>query len=102
MSNQNKHRRSRDDRGLMREKSHDQDDEICEKCHRRYLENYEHVDHEWIGCDYAHCGKWYHVECMLTKQQHDKLQATGDDYEWHCSEFCTKQSKMMKESKVVN
>lgn len=65
-------RRSRDILN-KREMSLDQDDEICEKCHRKYLENYEHVEHQWIGCD--NCGKWFHVECMLTKQQHDKLQA---------------------------
>ena len=76
--------------GLIQEPSNEQDDEICEKCHRRYIENQLDQELQWIGCDYALCGKWYHVECMLTAIQHEKLQAQGDDYEWHCSETCAK------------
>lgn len=29
---------------LVQEPSHEQDDEICESCHRRYIENMEHIE----------------------------------------------------------
>jgi hypothetical protein len=40
------------------------EEEICEKCKKRYLENAEpDLYVTWIGCDYNGCGKWYHSFC---------------------------------------
>lgn len=41
-----------------------EDDEICEKCKRKYVEGKEKEDVMWIGCDFDGCNKWYHSDCV--------------------------------------
>lgn len=64
------------------------DDEICEKCMRKFVEGKEHLEITWIGCDYDGCSKWYHSFCVgMTNEDCKKREDQNEN--WFCSDFCT-------------
>ena len=64
-----------------------EDDEICEKCMRKFVEGKEHLEITWIGCDYDGCSKWYHSLCVGMTNEDCKIREEKNE-SWFCTEFC--------------
>lgn len=74
-----------------------EDEDICDKCHQRNLEN-EPTDMFWIGCDFQECGKWFHTKCIgMTTEKYYTIQSQCLD--WFCKQACEEASKSTKNPK---
>lgn len=64
----------------------------CDKCMRKIADNnsqYYKEGQEWIGCNAAGCGRWFHPECLSRLEKKGLFPAENYAKEWICY-HCTR------------